>query len=422
MPNEFLPSLLNQLSGNRLGSLLERLQRDALENNGTNEIGDRHRGDHGRRGDLPDDAVQANTRNESAYYGNDGDDGARLNQRNGDPGTTAAQGNSGDGTLDLPLSQLESLARNFSAMAKAADQAAAQLAQRAGFAESTPRADQLQAGEALRTADPGALRPGIANAASPAQATPATAAAGAATAPPGSAQVIAPQNAAQLASLERNLQPVQIQALQASRPGDAAPAALTQRADAVQVPLADRLSATQLQLPGQAVPMVAGRVDVVPLPLTPQIAGATMLVNNQVSNLSGTLGTSAREGIASQLRDASLGIPAGHTAEGRLRQRQPRRSTGRKAWLEALLPGRRRAATRDGMSEGTTGTPAFQWLFWLLAIVAYAAIAMAIVTLVPSGGDFVDVTGRPSVGGMALVAGIGLAVAAWAVARRLVRK
>lgn len=420
MPNEFLPSLLHQLSGNRLGGLLERLQRDAMENDGADEIGNRQHGDFGRRGELPDDAVEANVRNESAYYGNRADDGARLHQRNGDPGTTAPQGN-GEETLDLPLSQLESLARNFSAATKAGDPAALWRgdAQHAGGADPTLRAGQLQAVDGVRNTDASSLHTGIANATSSQQAAPA---AGPATTVPGTPlHVIAPQNAAQVALLERNLSSAQAPTLPPSRPVDATSAGMIQRVDAAQVPPADRLSAAPLQLPGQAVPMIAGRVDVVPLPLTPQIAGATMLANGQVSNLSGPLGISAREGISSPMRDATLGIAAGHTAEGKLRQRQLRRNADRRAWLEALLPGRRRMAMRDGTPEGA-GTPAFQWLFWLLAMVAYAAIAVAIVTLVPSGGDFIDITGRPSFGGISLVAGVGLAIVAWAVARRLIRK
>ncbi|MGO1002575.1 hypothetical protein [Lysobacter sp. CA196] len=63
---------------------------------------------------------------------------------------------------------------------------------------------------------------------------------------------------------------------------------------------------------------------------------------------------------------------------------------------------------------------ALQWLFWVLTVVAYACLAMAVIILLP-GGEFVSERATPGVSGLALFLGVTVAAGAWWLGRRLNR-
>ena len=64
---------------------------------------------------------------------------------------------------------------------------------------------------------------------------------------------------------------------------------------------------------------------------------------------------------------------------------------------------------------------ALQWLFWVLTVVAYACLAMAVIILLP-GGEFVSERATPGVSGLALFLGVTVAAGAWWLGRRLNRR
>ncbi len=176
---------------------------------------------------------------------------------------------------------------------------------------------------------------------------------------------------------------------------------------------------TQLAAPAQARP------EAMPPPLAPQLAGLTVLANPQAPTLNPQLNQNAvpvapgTENAVSQARDALL-APAGHTLAGFLRRdhrgRQPMRNRPLD-WALALVPGLRRRG-----AEGEAEPVSFQWLFWLLTIVAYGAVAAAIITMVPSGGRLLDGSGAPVFGAYALLVGAVAAIASWLVGRRLTKR
>jgi hypothetical protein len=64
---------------------------------------------------------------------------------------------------------------------------------------------------------------------------------------------------------------------------------------------------------------------------------------------------------------------------------------------------------------------ALQWLFWVLTVVAYACLAMAVIILLP-GSEFVSERATPGVSGLALFLGVTVAAGAWWLGRRLNRR
>lgn len=72
--------------------------------------------------------------------------------------------------------------------------------------------------------------------------------------------------------------------------------------------------------------------------------------------------------------------------------------------------------------DADSGTQAWQWLFWILGIIAYASIALAIVVLMPGGGGlFSDSSSRGTSGGLIALGCVCFAVAWW-VARKMRRR
>ena len=234
------------------------------------------------------------------------------------------------------------------------------------------------------------------------------------------AAALSGQQIAQAQQIERGLTPLQLP--QGSRSGDAIAAGRPPETNAA-IASADRVSAAQQQLLAQAVPMTHGRTDVMAATVMAQIPGATVLANPQGTVMPAQItppSPSGTENAAAQARDGLL-APAGHTLAGSLRRdlrrgAQPPKER-RADWMLALLPGRSKR-TRTGEEETTS----FQWLFWVLTVAAYGALAIAAITMIPSGGGLTDEFGRPSYGAYALIIGAIAAAASWFVGRRLSKR
>lgn len=237
-------------------------------------------------------------------------------------------------------------------------------------------------------------------------ATPATAAAPGTTA----AAATAPTTAVPMASTAPVL---------AARPGEAALP--------VQVPrqepgLLDRLAAF-LRAPG---PLAAGSTAVATLPSA---------INAAAAGAAGSTTTTAPLALAAQgvVVDAR-GIPLAvndrgmpvrndlqtipmYTADGPLRRRRVRGSgAGVEAWLQRLSQ-RRDAIAGDVADElADDRWFALRWLYWMLAIIAYGCLALALIAF---AGFDATWTPPPSTGRSALGLGLLASVAAFLLARRL---
>lgn len=236
------------------------------------------------------------------------------------------------------------------------------------------------------------------------------------------AAALSGQQIAQAQQVDRGPSPLQLP--QGGRSGDAITAGRPQEATAaITTAAADRVSAAQQQLLAQAVPMAHGRTDVMTATVMAQIPGATVLANPQGTVMPAQVTPPAppgTENAASQARDGLL-APAGHTLAGSLRRDlrrgvQPPRER-RADWMLALLPGRAKR-THAGEEETTS----FQWLFWVLTVAAYGALAVAVIAMIPNGGGLTDGFGRPSYGAYALIIGAIAAVASWFLGRRLSKR
>ncbi|MGV8931812.1 MAG: hypothetical protein ACOH1R_06825 [Luteimonas sp.] len=122
--------------------------------------------------------------------------------------------------------------------------------------------------------------------------------------------------------------------------------------------------------------------------------------------------------------DNTLGL-AGHTLEGMQRRTARNR-------VQLLSPGLSRLLSAMGViglpseqMESNTERDvqvALQWLFWMLAIIAYGCLAAALVVLVGGNGHLFDYqAGRRYTGWMACL-GLFSGVAAWWLARRMMRR
>ena len=208
-----------------------------------------------------------------------------------------------------------------------------------------------------------------------AQAVPTAMPAAASSPVTGSAQTAAPATATPVTPPRAN---VESPPLSASRPGDAA---LAPRAE--NVPLLNRLAAA-LQL-GALVPSTAPAAT--PPPGTTQ---ATVNVAGSTVTPLAMPPTDARGAIlpandnAAMRRDLGPTVIAGHTLEGTQRQLTRQRAyllpQGLNRWLAAL--GGTGAQTDDPEEIARAVERAFQWLFWVLAIVAYGCLAATVLALV----------------------------------------
>jgi hypothetical protein len=192
-------------------------------------------------------------------------------------------------------------------------------------------------------------------------------------------------------------------------------------------PTLDRSLANQRQLlqaqqqPAPAAPQA--RPDAMAAQVAAQLAGATVLVNPQANLLASQLNPNAMptppgaENAANAARDALL-APAGHTLAGFLRRDHRGGKSGLERrpadWLLAMIPG-----ARKQRMQGEEQSTSFQWLFWVLTVVAYGSLAAAVVIMVPNRGQLLTAEGAPTLGVYALAVGGIAALVSWWLGRKL---
>ncbi len=194
------------------------------------------------------------------------------------------------------------------------------------------------------------------------------------------------------------------------------------------VAMPDRMAAMQqaTQQPNAALPQA--RPDALPMQAMASLAGATVLANPQAAQaLPGHTALNApappgTDTAAAQARDATQLAPAGHTIGGFLRrdlrrgpQPQDRRAEN---WALALIAGARKRRANDAEEQMTS----FQWLFWVLTVVAYGAIGVALVMMAAGDARLISDYGTPSSSGYALIIGAIAAAISWFIGRRLARR
>lgn len=211
-----------------------------------------------------------------------------------------------------------------------------------------------------------------------------------------------------------------------------ADAAMPARADAATLAAA-RAAATApatAPAPPSATLPAASNAPAVP-PGNPQALAAAGLTVATVSVI--PPGDAARGVVlpthdaATSQRAESILNPAGHTLDGaqrrslrnRLAGSMPEGRLARLLWAMGAL-----GHTANGREPGAERTVqrALQWLFWILALVAYGCLAAAIVVFVGSDGRLMDsVADRNSTTWLAMC-GLGVGVVAWGVARWISRR
>lgn len=287
-------------------------------------------------------------------------------------------------------------------------------AQRAGGAEAmaaSPREaalDFARAEAAAITASPGAAR---------AEAVPM--AANAAVVRDGAPQTAAASQTPAGVAVERPAQ----QAMPASVSTRAAEGFVGGARDPANVvAMPDRMAQLQqaTQAPNAPPPI---RADALSMQAMASLAGATVLANPQAPAVPGHAGLTApappgTDAAAAQARELQL-APAGHTLAGFLRRglrggtsAQDRRPEN---WALAMLAGNRKRRVDDAEEQMTS----FQWLFWVLTVVAYGAIGIALVVMAAGGERLTTGYGAPSTAGYALIVGAVAAAASWLVGKRV---
>ena len=207
--------------------------------------------------------------------------------------------------------------------------------------------------------------------------------------------------------------------LAAGRPGDTA---MPPRAEGL--PLLARLAAA-LQLGAVAPPTIA---PAAPSPGTPQTLNVAGLTTAPMAMPP----TDARGAIlpandnAAMRRDIGPIAIAGHTLEGTQRRLARQRAyllpQGLTRWLIAV--GGTGAQLEDADSAQRALERAFQWLFWILMIVAYGCLAATVVALVGADGGLGTSgygAGRAYAAGFALF-GLLAGAAAWWLVRSMTRR
>lgn len=145
----------------------------------------------------------------------------------------------------------------------------------------------------------------------------------------------------------------------------------------------------------------------------------TQTINNDARNLP----LSGHERALQQRGDGAPGM-ATYTGDGPVRRGQRRGGRVDNAsltqWLWSFGRGGVHRPTHENTPDRET-MRALQWLFWVLTVVAYVCLAMAIVLMLPSGSLE---GGRASSGGsaIALMLGVCVAAGAWWLGRRLNRR
>ncbi|MBJ6981799.1 hypothetical protein [Luteimonas sp. MC1572] len=194
----------------------------------------------------------------------------------------------------------------------------------------------------------------------------------------------------------------------------------------------DRMAVLQrAALAPSALPANAAANTAAPTALAATAAGATMATSatpqalpvNQAADARNAAGLTVADRGQAIRSDAMTGT---YTGEGPLRRRLRRGASALPGSLSTLLAamgaqGRTSGAGQDARAmERELQAAAMQWLFWLLAIIAYGCVAFAVIGLMPPGaGTVVSAgAGRGWAGGFA-IAGLLAASGAWWFARRL---
>jgi hypothetical protein len=161
-----------------------------------------------------------------------------------------------------------------------------------------------------------------------------------------------------------------------------------------------------------ATQAAVGATTVAAMPLAVQATQAPM-------DARGNTLLAVNDRVAIQRGDATLtGI---YTAEGPYRRALRRGSNVLSARFSSLLMALGLAGppvTMRGRDAEYELSVAMQWLFWLLAIVAYACLGFAVIAFLPAGSDVFGESGRAWTGGFA-VAGLVAGAGAWWFARQL---
>jgi len=124
------------------------------------------------------------------------------------------------------------------------------------------------------------------------------------------------------------------------------------------------------------------------------------------------------------LRGENMLNPAGHTLDGAQRRSlRSRLGSMPKSGLARLLWAMG-ATGHTGTGEGSEReiARAMQWLFWMLAIIAYGCLAAAIVIFMGSDGRLMDSVGDRNSTAWLAMCGLATGVIAWSVARRMSRR
>lgn len=179
--------------------------------------------------------------------------------------------------------------------------------------------------------------------------------------------------------------------------------------------------------PATAVPPTLPSAPALPSGSTAALAAAGLTMAtapvNQPADARGVI-LPANDAVAA-MRGENLLNPAGHTLDGAQRrslrnrlQSMPKGGMARLLWAMGAM---------GHTSVGEAGAEreiarAMQWLFWMLAIIAYGCLAAAIVIFVGNPGHMADdLVGQSHIRWLAAF-GLGVGAIAWWLARRLSRQ
>lgn len=189
---------------------------------------------------------------------------------------------------------------------------------------------------------------------------------------------------------------------------------------------ADALAAQQNLLARLAAPQHANAPNPAAVAPPPSETGMTLppvnthTINNDPRNLP----LAANDRIVQPRGEGGPGTPT-YTGEGPAR-RASRRGGGvdnatMTHWLWSFGRGGVHRPTHDREPDRVV-VRALQWLFWVLTVIAYVCLAMAIVLMLPSGSLEGGRAGGAGGGGIALLLGVCVAAGAWWLGRRLNRR
>ena len=189
------------------------------------------------------------------------------------------------------------------------------------------------------------------------------------------------------------------------------------------------LATRPASLPGTNMPpaaaAAAAAVATLATPGPPLAAGATLspllaVVPTSPSPLDVRGNTLGAVGDRTGMARPDPAFTGVYTGDGpqrqRLRSGLPASSMAFAHWLDVL--GVRAGRMERDAEENAAMADAMQWMFWILAIIAYACLGFAIVALLPAASDVLGHHGRRWTGAFA-VGGLVAAAGAWVLARRM---